>query len=127
MKRIFTGIVIVFLGFSLSAPAQDAEKPEMKTYTFVMLKRGPKVDQDSVTTAQIQKEHMSYINVLAESGDLNVAGPFLDDGNWRGIFIFNTGDIEKVKKLVDQDPAVKAGRLIYEAHPWMTQKGTSFK
>ncbi len=107
--------------------AQETEKPEMKTYTFVMLKRGMKLDQDSLTRVEIQKQHLEYLDGMAESGLLNVAGPFLDKGDWRGILIFNTDDVEKVKLMVAEDPAVKAGRLTYEIHPWMTQKGVVFK
>ena len=77
--------------------------------------------------AKIQKEHMENINRMAAKGKLNVAGPFLDDGEMRGIFIFDSGNEDEVRKLVEADAAVKAGRLTYEIHPWMTQKGTCFK
>ena len=55
---------------------------------------------------------------LAEEGKLIVAGPFLDDKDIRGIFIFNVGSIEEAKKLTESDPAVKAGVLSMELHPW---------
>jgi uncharacterized protein YciI len=64
---------------------------------------------------------------MAAEGKLNVAGPFLDDGEMRGIYIFDSGNEDEVRKLVEADAAVKAGRLTYEIHPWMTQKGTCFK
>lgn len=56
-------------------------------------------------------------------GKLNVAGPFGDDGDWRGILIFKSGTLEEIKALVEQDPMVKIGRLTYEIHPWWSQKG----
>jgi uncharacterized protein len=99
----------------------------LKPYYFVILKKGPHRDQDSATAAKIQKGHMENMNKLAAMGKLNVAGPFLDDGDMRGIFIFDSGSEEEVRKFVDSDPAVKSGRLAYELHPWMTQKGTCFK
>jgi uncharacterized protein len=99
----------------------------LKPYFFVLLKKGPNRDQDSITAVQIQKEHLQNINNLAASGKLNIAGPFLDDGELRGIFIFDSNNEEEVKRLVDNDPAVKAGRLTYEIHPWMTEKGACFK
>ncbi len=64
---------------------------------------------------------------MAAAGKLNVAGPFLDEGDLRGIFIFDCTDEIEVKLLCDSDPAIKSGRLVYEIHPWMTQKGTCFK
>lgn len=105
--------------------ASNAE--ELKAYYLVILKKGPHRDQDSTTAEQIQKGHMENITKMAEAGKLNVAGPFLDDGDLRGIFVFNLSSEQEVRALVDNDPAVKAGRLIYEIHPWMTAKGTCFK
>lgn len=113
--------------YSFSVFGQEAEKPVMKKYTFVLLTKGPNRNHDSLEVQKIQKGHMDHIGAMAESGDLNVAGPFLDDGFYRGIFIFNTEDSVKVKKLVEADPAVKSGRLSYEIHPWMTMQGTTFK
>ncbi len=129
MKRIlFPLILILFLG-TINCQAQTNKNAgeNLKPYFLVLLKKGPHRDQDSVTAAQIQKAHLENINRMAASGKLNVAGPFLDEGEMRGIFIFDSGNEDEVKKLVDNDPAVKAGRLTYEIHPWMTEKGTCFK
>jgi uncharacterized protein YciI len=41
----------------------------------------------------------------------------------RGILIFKTATMEEAKALAGNDPAVKAGRLVVEIHPWMVQKG----
>ncbi|MBL0341624.1 MAG: hypothetical protein IPP71_12190 [Bacteroidetes bacterium] len=119
-------ICLVLLNMTL-VEAQQNDAPIMKKYTFVLLKKGENRNQDSASIVVIQKGHMDHINEMAQNGDLNVAGPFLDDGFFRGIFIFNTEDTVKVKKLIEADPAIKSGRLAYEMHPWMTQKGTVFK
>ncbi|MFN8299859.1 MAG: YciI family protein [Chitinophagales bacterium] len=126
---IFFILFCLFCGTSVNAQqtttASNAE--ELKAYYLVILKKGPHRDQDSTTAEQIQKGHMENITKMAEAGKLNVAGPFLDDGDLRGIFVFNLSSEQEVRALVDNDPAVKAGRLIYEIHPWMTAKGTCFK
>ena len=126
MKR---AVAIIFFLSVLSATSCLAQKNEdnLKPYFFVLLKKGPHRDQDSATAAQIQKGHLENINRLAASGKLNIAGPFLDDTDLRGIFIFDSNSEEEVRGFCDNDPAVKSGRLIYEIHPWMTQKGTCFK
>ena len=126
MKR---AVAIIFFLSVLSATYCLAQKNEdnLKPYFFVLLKKGPHRDQDSATAAQIQKGHLENINRLAASGKLNIAGPFLDDTDLRGIFIFDSNSEEEVRGFCDNDPAVKSGRLIYEIHPWMTQKGTCFK
>jgi uncharacterized protein YciI len=121
--------VMLFCCIVQCSYAQDNKSAgyNLKPYFLVLLKKGPNRDQDSVTAAKIQKAHMENINRMAASGKLNVAGPFLDEGELRGIFIFDSGNEDEVKKMVENDPAVKAGRLIYEIHPWMTEKGTCFR
>ena len=119
-------LLFTFICFALQAVAQKRED-NLKPYFFVLLKKGPTRDQDSATAAKIQQGHMQNINALAASGMLNVAGPFLDEGDMRGIFVFDCTSEDSVKAMIEGDPAIKAGRLIYEIHPWMTQRGTCFK
>ncbi|HWB63745.1 MAG TPA: hypothetical protein VG603_09565, partial [Chitinophagales bacterium] len=90
MKPRFLLLLVLLLSLTAGAGAQDKPGPDnLKPYFFVLLKNGPKRDQDSVTAAKIQKAHLANINRLAASGKLNVAGPFLDNGDLRGIFIFD--------------------------------------
>ncbi len=55
---------------------------------------------------------------MVDEGKLIVAGPFMDDQSIRGIFIFNVSTVEEAKKLTETDPAIKAGALVMELHPW---------
>jgi uncharacterized protein YciI len=110
----------------MNASAQ-IDMSKMKEYYFVLLTKGPHRDQDSATAAKLQEAHLNNISRLAAEGKLIVAGPFTDDGNWRGIFIFDAKNKEEVETLIKTDPAIQAGRFNYEIHPWMTQKGTTFK
>jgi uncharacterized protein YciI len=72
----------------------------MKQYYFVMLTKGNNRTQDSITAAQIQKAHLENIGRLAKAGKIIVAGPFGDDGNWRGIFIFDAKSVEEVGRTL---------------------------
>ncbi len=65
-----------------------------------MLLKGPKRDQDSVTAAKIQREHLNNITRLYNEGKIKVAGPFGDGGDWLGIFIFDCETKEEVEKLL---------------------------
>jgi len=127
MKSI--SVLVLFMGFILPSLvfSQDKGESPMKTYTFVMLKKGTNRTQDSLTVADIQKRHLEHLDKMAHSGDLNIAGPFLDNGDWRGLLIFNSDDIQKVKTMIEADPAVSSGRLSYEIHPWMSQQGAALK
>lgn len=102
---------------------------EMKQYFFVMLTRGDRRDEITDTTVinNIQEKHLANINRLAEMGKILVAGPFGDETNWRGIFIFDCETQEEVENLLNTDPAIISGRLAYEIHPWWTAKNCVFK
>lgn len=92
----------------------------MKTYVFCVLKTGP---NDATVTGKDRDAafagHMSNIRKLSDEGKLAVAGPFgKNERSYRGIFIFNVATVEEAQKLVETDPAVKAGIFIVELTPW---------
>jgi uncharacterized protein len=94
-------------------------------YVFGLLVRGPKWTA-AVTeeTKRLQEGHMANINRLSEAGKLVLAGPFIDGGERRGVFIFKVDTLEEARALTETDPAVKAGRLKIELHRWSVPKGT---
>ncbi|MGZ3752144.1 MAG: YciI family protein [Mucilaginibacter sp.] len=95
-----------------------ADEYGMKIYVMAFLKSGPNRPKDSVARAELQKAHLKNITRLVDEGKLIVAGPFMDDQQIRGIFIFNVSTVEEAKKLTETDPAIKAGSLVMELHPW---------
>jgi uncharacterized protein len=113
-----------------AAQAQSAGPPlppDLKRYWFVMLKKGPTRDQSEQVAQQLQAGHMANIQSYAEKGALQIAGPFMDDGDWRGIFILDVPDRAAAEAMCDSDPSVRAGRLACEIHPWMSQPGSTLK
>ena len=102
----------------------NADDYGMKKYVMAFLKKGPNRSKDSLTKSKLQKAHMKNIKQMAENGDLVLAGPFLDDGDIRGIYIFNVETIEEAKKLTETDPLIKSGGLIMELHPWYGSAAT---
>jgi uncharacterized protein YciI len=91
---------------------------------FAFLTRGEKwTPEKTPATEEIQKGHMANINRLAEMKKLIAAGPFGDNGTLRGIFVFRVGSLEEAKALTATDPAVQAGRLAMDIHPWMVPEG----
>ncbi|HRH61000.1 MAG TPA: YciI family protein [Chitinophagaceae bacterium] len=130
MKKIF---LLAAFAFPLAAFAQTskdttaAEKFEPIQLFFVMLVKGNNRTQDSATAAKIQEGHIANIGRLAKEGKIIVAGPFMDDTNWRGIFIMKCKDQQECESLLKTDPAVSSGRLAVEIHPWMTGKNCLFK
>lgn len=103
---------------SAFAARLGADEYGMKTYVMAYLKRGPNRPADKAEAARLQKAHMDNIGRLAESGKLVVAGPFLDTGAIRGIYIFDVRTIEEAAALTATDPAIQYGSLQMELHPW---------
>lgn len=103
---------------SVFAAKLGADEYGMKPYVMAFLKKGPNRDQDSLTAANLQKAHLENIIRMAEAGQLVLAGPFMDASEVRGIYIFNVTTVEEARALTETDPAVKAGRLAMELHPW---------
>lgn len=100
------------------ADALGADKIGMRKYVIAYLKKGSKRDHSPEEAARIQREHMENITKLAEEGKLILAGPFMDDGDIRGIFVFDVEDLDKAREWTATDPAIQAGRLEMELHPW---------
>lgn len=132
MKQLLV-LTMIILPFSLFAQKKEktfqAGEYTMKQYYFVMLTKGPRRAEitDTAKINELQRGHMANIDRLAKEGKIIVAGPFGDDGNWRGIFVFDCETQEEVEKHLQTDPAIAAGRMAYEIHPWWTAKGTTFK
>ena len=103
---------------SLLAAEMGADAYGMRKYVLAYLKAGPNRDQDSVETARLQRAHLDNITRMAEEGKLVVAGPFLDDGEVRGIYVFAVETLEEAQALTSSDPAIQAGRLVMDLHPW---------
>lgn len=90
----------------------------MKKYVMAFLKKGPNTIKDSTERSQLQLAHLKNIERMAKEGKLVVAGPFLDKSEIRGIYIFNVETVEEARKLTETDPAIIAGSLMMELHPW---------
>ena len=122
--RFFLLAAALAIGAGAAEPASPARPPNMTTYYFGLLTRGPKAATiPPEELPALQAGHMANIQRLAKEGKLLVAGPFMDGGDWRGLFIFKCATLEEAKALAASDPAVQAGRLTVEIHPWLTQKG----
>lgn len=132
MKKIFLLPLFCILAFLLWAKApvvttaahQTVDTPHMKQYWLVQLLRGNSRQQDSLTAEKIQAAHIANIERLHREGYIIMAGPMGYDKDWRGIFIMDAKDSATVASLVKSDPAVNAGRLRFEIHPWWAQTGT---
>ena len=125
MKR-----VLVLSAAALSAAvslatiaAAGSEEYEMTTYQVAFYRKGPAWTPGTTPELErLQSAHLAHIGRMADSGKLLVAGPFTDNGDLRGMLVFRVESPEEAKAMAEQDPAVKAGRLVLEWHPWFAAK-----
>src|SRR5262249_53994539 len=91
-------------------------------FQMAILKKGPnwettKVDERNAT---LQK-HLANVIGLLDSGKAIIAGPFDDEKDVAGIFIFRAASADEAQAWVNADPGVKAGLMTAEMHPWWSE------
>lgn len=101
--------------------------PALKQYWLAILRKGPTRDHDEATAAAIQKGHMAHMEKVAAEGKLLIAGPFGDDGDWRGLLVYDVEERAEAEALCAADPAVQAGRLVCDIRPWWSQPGAELR
>jgi uncharacterized protein len=95
----------------------------MQQYFIAFLKSGPNRSQSEEEASKLQAAHLAHLGKMYELGYADISGPFGDDGEIRGITIYNVPTLEMADSLANADPMVKAGRLVIELHPWWAGKG----
>jgi uncharacterized protein YciI len=103
---------------SILAKKYGADDYGMKPYVIAFLERGEANGLTEQETAELQQAHMENIGKMAEAGKLVLAGPFLDDGPLRGIYIFDVATVEEAEELTNTDPAIQVGVLKMDLKPW---------
>ncbi len=95
----------------------------MQQYFIAFLKSGPSRSQTKEEADSLQVLHLAHLGRMYEEGYADISGPFGDDGEIRGITIYNVPTLEMADSLANMDPMVKSGRLVIEIHPWWAAKG----
>ena len=95
----------------------------MQQYFIAFLKRGPERSQNKAEADSLQELHLQHLGKMYEAGYADISGPFADEGDLRGMTIYNVPTFKMADSLANMDPSVKAGRLVIEIHPWWAAKG----
>jgi uncharacterized protein YciI len=127
MKNLASVLAALFFASVAAAVPEEPDVGpggfEMTTYYVGFLYRGAKwTPEETPETRKLQEEHMANIQKMGAAGKLVIAGPFMDNGDLRGLYVFRVASADEAKALVESDPAVKAGRLRFELHPWYAAK-----
>ena len=125
--RLLTGITLLLL---TSPAVLSQQKPEAKTepahklveFHMAILKRGPKwTEAETPEAKRVQQEHVKYVISTLDTGKAIIAGPFTDDGEIIGVFVFRASSAAEAKAWAEADPSVAAGQYIVEMHPWWSE------
>lgn len=95
----------------------------MQQYFMAFLKSGPIRNQNEEETAKLQEAHLAHLARMYEEGFADISGPFGDNGDIRGITIYNVPTQKMADSLAHLDPMVQARRLEVEVRPWWAAKG----
>ena len=98
-----------------------------KRYVLGFYTAGTDRGQDEATSNSIQQQHLEYMFGLRAEGKLILNGPLTDDSPIRGICIFALDDLDEAGRIMANDPAVLAGRLNWEVHPWFGLPGDGLR
>jgi uncharacterized protein YciI len=97
---------------------------DLEPLFFGFLVKGPKWSAEKTAeSARIQQEHLGHLDAMWKAGHLLIAGPMGEDGNVRGLLVYRAKDLAEAVAWASADPAVKAGRLAVDMHPWFVARG----
>lgn len=132
MKKLLLPAVLIALScLSYRAVAQTAEYDSalakklnaddygMKRYILVILKTGSVAIDNKTERDSIFRGHMSNMDKLAAENKLVVAGPIgKNEKSYRGLFVFNTENMDEARQWLTTDPAVQAKVLDADLFPF---------
>ncbi|WP_411029179.1 YciI family protein [Spongiimicrobium sp. 3-5] len=95
----------------------------MQKYFIAFLKKGPNRTGTKEQIDSLQILHLEHLTRMYLEGYADISGPFGEDGEIRGITIYNTPTLQFADSLANMDPMVKSGRLVIEMHSWWAGKG----
>jgi uncharacterized protein YciI len=100
---------------------------DLEAFELVLLRRPPDApDYADEELDRIQREHLAYHADLRAAGQIVTNGPVdgQPDPSLRGLTFYRTGSLERSRRLAEDDPAVRAGRLAVEIMTWYCPPGT---
>jgi hypothetical protein len=91
-----------------------------KPYTLVVFKSGPRTDEPGAD--KVIWEHGRRNLELRKEGIVSIIIALRDEWEIEGLDVFNAS-VDETRRIMEQDPAVKAGVLAYEIHPAVSFPG----
>ena len=109
-------------GYAAAVEANPSVEPPMVTYQLALLRAGPHRNQPEAEAERLQAAHLAHLKALTQAGKRVAGGPFLHDGDLRGMSVYAV-PLDEARRLSTADPALKAGRMVVEFYPWSVAAG----
>jgi len=107
--------------------ARQTVAMNLESYELVMLRRpSDAIDYDEATLERIQAEHLAFHAALRAEGTVVTNGPVRDqpDESLRGLTFYRVGSLDEARRIAEQDPSVRAGRLVVDVMHWICPAGS---
>jgi uncharacterized protein YciI len=118
--RFLIPLVCIFATIQ-SLPAQEPKPDKPKQFVYV-LRLVPRLHSDSAWTKEDEAalgRHFARFKKAVETGELILAGRTTEPGDKTfGIAIFEAADEKAARSFMEGDPAVVAGLMTAELHPF---------
>ena len=123
MKNLYLSFIIPLLCVVVQPLAAQTPEPATKPKQFIyVLHLVPRLYDDKAWTAEDKaavNRHLANFKAAVQSGQLILAGRTMEPGDKTfGIAIFEAVDEAAARKFMEADPAVAAGVMIAELHPF---------
>ncbi|MCU0252137.1 MAG: YciI family protein [Vicinamibacterales bacterium] len=124
-KMITTTAAVLAAAWLVSATSAvlPAAQEKMATFYLCLLVAPSNPAKPPADPAQLQLDHLTNLKAIMASGKGVIAGPIAGDGRLRGILVLRVNSVEEATAITGADPAVKAGQLAVEVHPWFAADG----
>jgi uncharacterized protein YciI len=123
MKNFYFRLFILLISLCLAAPSLRAQNPEAKPKQFIyVLRLVPRLHSDEAWTKEDRMaldRHFTRFKLAADKGELILAGRTKELGDKTfGIAVFEAPDEAAARSFMESDPAVVAGLMTAELHPF---------
>lgn len=123
MKRPYLQLFVPLICLCLGAPFLSAQGPEAKPRQFIyVLRLVPRLHSDAAWTKDDKMaldRHFTRFKLAIEKGELILAGRTREPGDKTfGIAVFEAADEAAARAFMESDPAVVAGLMTAELHPF---------
>lgn len=116
-------LVLTFLPVFASGCTSPGGNRSELACTLVLLKTGATTKLTPEESRRVFAGHFANMSRLAREGNLLLAGPYgqrKHDPMLRGLFVLDTADPARARRLAETDPGVRAGVFALEYHTLAT-------